>query len=142
MARPRLPIAPHLSPEEIARRYSTCRTRVEKTYWQVLWPLTRTAISPTLAPVAAQVGLAPAWVRTVLRRWNAEGPDGFADRSRAVTATTFANPPGFGVELAPHHRQTTLEKRAGRRAVHHTPAGGSVKMRLLRAVPPGSTAPG
>src|SRR3954469_15376389 len=80
MARPRLAIAPHLSPEEIARRYRACRGGVEKTHWQILWLLTRSAAPPTPAEVAAQVGLTPAWVRTVLKRWNAEGPGGLADR--------------------------------------------------------------
>lgn len=84
MARPRLPIVPHLSPDEIARRYRACRDGVEKTHWQVLWLLTRTADPPTPAAVAAQVGLTPAWVRTILRRWNAAGPAGLADRRAAA----------------------------------------------------------
>jgi transposase len=83
MARPRLPIAPHLSPEEIARRYRACRTGVEKVHWQVLWLLTRSEPAPTPAAVAAQVGLTPAWARTILKRWNAEGPAGLADRRPA-----------------------------------------------------------
>jgi transposase len=83
MARPRLPIAPHLDPDEIARRYRTCRDGVERIHWQVLWLLTRTADPPTPAEVAARVGLTPAWVRTVLKRWNAEGPAGLADRRAA-----------------------------------------------------------
>ena len=80
MARPRLPIVPHLSPEEIARRYRACRGGVEKIHWQVIWLLTRAADPPAPAAVAAQVGLTPAWVRTVLKRWNADGPAGLADR--------------------------------------------------------------
>jgi len=83
MARPRLPIVPHLSPDEIARRYRTCRGGVEKTHWQILWHLTRSEDRPTPAAVAAQVGLTPAWVRTLLKRWNAEGPDGLADHRPA-----------------------------------------------------------
>jgi transposase len=83
MARPRLPIVPHLSPDAIARRYRTCRGGVEKTHWQALWLLTRSDAPPTPAEVAAQVGLTPAWVRTVLKRWNAEGPGGLADRRPA-----------------------------------------------------------
>src|SRR3954453_4439741 len=84
MARPRLPIAPHLSPEEIARRYRACRSGVEKTHWQVLWLLTRSPTPPAPAAVAAQVGLTPAWVRTILKRWNAEGPGGLADRRPVI----------------------------------------------------------
>lgn len=80
MARPRLPIVPHLNPDEIARRYRACRTGVEKTHWQILWLLTRSETPPIPAAVAAQVGLTPAWVRTVLKRWNAAGPDGLIDR--------------------------------------------------------------
>lgn len=83
MARPRLPIAPHLDPDEIARRYRACRSGLEKTHWQVLRLLTRTDAPPTPAEVATQVGLTPAWVRTILRRWNAEGPAGLADRRAA-----------------------------------------------------------
>jgi transposase len=82
MPRPRLPIAPHLTHDEIARRYRACRSGREKTHWQVLWLLTR-PVMPTPQQVAEQVGLTPGWVRTLLKRWNAEGPDGLADR-RAV----------------------------------------------------------
>lgn len=84
MARSRLPIVPHLTPDEVARRYRTCRRGVEKTHWQVIWLLTRTDPPPTPAAVGHQVGLTPAWVRTILRRWNAEGPDGLADRRAAA----------------------------------------------------------
>jgi transposase len=84
MARQRLPIAPHLAPEEIARRYRACRSGVEKTHWQVIWLLTRSPEPPTPAEVAARVGLTPAWARTVLKRWNAEGPAGLADRRAAA----------------------------------------------------------
>ncbi len=80
MVRPRLPIVPHLDPAEIARRYRACRTGVEKTHWQILWLLTRTDDPPSPAEVAERIGLTPAWVRTVLKRWNAEGPSGLADR--------------------------------------------------------------
>lgn len=84
MARARLPIAPHLAPEEIARRYRSCRSGVEKTHWQVIWLLTRSPAPPTPAEVAAQVGLTPAWARAVLKRWNAQGPAGLADRRAAA----------------------------------------------------------
>jgi transposase len=84
MARTRRPIVPHLSPDQIARRYRACRDGVEKTHWQILWLLTRAAPPPAPAAVAAQVGLTPAWVRTLLKRWNAEGPAGLVDRRGAA----------------------------------------------------------
>ena len=60
--RPRLPIAPHLTHEEIARRYRACRGGVEKTHWQALWLLTRPGDLPSPAAVAPQLGLSPATV--------------------------------------------------------------------------------
>src|SRR5947199_5609206 len=84
MAHPRLPIAPHLSHEEIARRYRACRSGVEKTHWQALWLLTRPGDPPTPAEVAPQLGLSPGWVRALIKRWNADGPDGLADRRKAA----------------------------------------------------------
>jgi transposase len=106
MARPRLPIIPHLGPDEIARRYRTCRDGVEKTHWQVLRLLTRTADPPTPAEVAAQVGLTPSWVRTVLKRWNARGPAGLADRRAAAN--------GGRPKLSPEQQAALFEALQGR----------------------------
>jgi transposase len=83
MANARLPIVPHLTPEEIARRYRACRSGVEKTHWQILWLLTRSPQPPAPADVAASVGLTPSWVRTIQKRWNAQGPAGLVDRRGA-----------------------------------------------------------
>jgi transposase len=80
MARTRLPIAPHLTPEQIYRRYRACRTGVEKTHWHLLWLLTRPEAPLAPAPAAAQVGLSAVWARALLKRWNADGPAGLADR--------------------------------------------------------------
>src|SRR5690242_18921420 len=84
MARPRLPIAPHLPHDEVARRYRACRDGREKTHWQLLWLLTHPEHPLTPAQAAAQVGLTPSWARTILKRWNAEGPAGLADRRKAT----------------------------------------------------------
>ena len=80
MAAPRLPIAPHLSHDEIARRYRACRDGREKTHWQALWLLTGPESPPSPAHVAEVLGLSAGWVRALLKRWNAEGPAGLADR--------------------------------------------------------------
>src|SRR4051812_45159320 len=93
MPRPRLPIAPHLSPDEIASRYRACRDGREKIHWQILWLLTRSDEPPTPAEVASQVGLTSAWARTVLKRGNAEGPAGLIDRR---SATNGGQPQALG----------------------------------------------
>jgi transposase len=84
MARKRLPIVLHLPPEEIARRYRACRSGLEKTHWQFLWLVTRPEAPLSPARAAAQVGLSAVWARTLIKRRNAQGPDGLADR-RAAT---------------------------------------------------------
>jgi transposase len=80
MSRQRLAIVPHPTPAEIARRYRACRRGVEKTHGQVLGLLTRPDRPLTPAQAAEHVGLTPSWVRTLLKRWNAQGPAGLADR--------------------------------------------------------------
>lgn len=75
----RLPIVPHLSHEEIDRRYRACSNAAEKTRWHVLWLVTRPD-HPLSATNAAQlVGFTPAWGRAILKRYNARGPDALRD---------------------------------------------------------------
>jgi len=80
MSRTRLPIVLHLPPEQIYRRYRACRTGVETTHWHLIRLLTRAEQPSTPARAAAQVCLSAVWARAPLKRWNAEGPDGLADR--------------------------------------------------------------
>src|SRR5262245_56291125 len=87
MARPRLPIADHLTPEEIARRDRTCRHPVEKTRWQVLWLLTRPNEPRSADQAARLVGFTGNWARVLVKRYNAQGPDGLVDR-RATNGQT------------------------------------------------------
>ena len=101
MSRRRLPITPHLPPEQIARRYRSCRQGIEKTHWQVLWLMTRPEEPLTPAQAAHQVGLTAGRVRTLSKRWNAEGPVGLADR-RALTD-------GGHPELTPEQQATLYE---------------------------------
>ena len=84
MSRTRLPIVPHLTPDQIYRRYRACRTGVEKTHWQLLWLLTRPEQPLAPAQAAAAVGLTAVWARAVLKRWNADGPAGLSDRRRGA----------------------------------------------------------
>ncbi len=78
----RIPVLPHLPPDEIARRYRTRADAAEKTRWQVLWLVTRPDRPMSAGRAAVAVGLTPSWGRTLLERWNADGPDGLADGRR------------------------------------------------------------
>lgn len=75
----RIPVRPHLTPDEIARRYRTCPDAAAKTRWQILWLVTRPDRPMSAGKAAAAVGLTPSWGRTLLKRWNEHGPDGLVD---------------------------------------------------------------
>jgi transposase len=79
----RLPVVAHLPPEEVGRRYRTCRDPKEKTRWHLLWLLCRPGQPLSCEQAAPLVGLSDVYARAVLRRWNAHGPEGLADRRKA-----------------------------------------------------------
>ncbi len=68
MPRPRLPIATHLTPDEISRRYRACRDGLEEAHRHILRLLTRTQPPPSPAEVAPLVGMTPGLVLTCPRR--------------------------------------------------------------------------
>jgi transposase len=88
----RLPVVEHLSPTEIARRYRTCPDGAEKTRWQVIWLVTRPDHPMSAGRAALPVGLTASWGRTLLKRWNAHGPDGLADGRRNNGTDTALTP--------------------------------------------------
>jgi transposase len=96
----RLPVVPHLPPDEIDHRYRSCSDAAEKTRWHVLWLVTR-PVQPIAATAAARlVGFTPAWGRAILKRYNARGPEGLADRRRDNGARYKLNPPQHAALLA------------------------------------------
>src|ERR687894_3235071 len=80
MPPPGLPTTLPLPPANIFRRYRACRRGVEKTHWHLIWLLTRPERPLAPAQAAAEVGLTAVWARAILKRLNAAGPDGLADR--------------------------------------------------------------
>src|SRR3954469_614896 len=78
----RLPVVPHLTHDEIDRRYRSCSDAAEKSRWHVLWLVTRPDRPPSATAAARLVGFTPAWGRAVLRRYNERGPDALADGRR------------------------------------------------------------
>ena len=78
----RLPVAQHLTAEEIDRRYRGCADAAEKSRWHVLWLVARPDQPVSATTAAKLVGFTPAWGRAILKRYNAHGPDALADGRR------------------------------------------------------------
>jgi transposase len=111
----RLPVVDHLSPAEIARRYRTCPDGAETTRWQVVGLVTRPDQPMSAGRAALSVGRTASWGRTLLKRWNARGPDGLTDgrrengadpaltpaRQAELYAALQADPPGGGLWTGP-----------------------------------------
>lgn len=89
----RLPVGEYLTPAEIDRRYRTCTDAAEKSRWQVLWLVTRPAQPLSATAAAKLVGFTPSWGRTILKRYNAHGPDALADGRRGNGADPKLTPP-------------------------------------------------
>ena len=78
----RLPVIAHLPHEEVGRRYRNCPEPKEKTRWQLIWLLLRPGEPLSCERAAPLVGLSDVHARAVLKRWNALGPAGLADRRK------------------------------------------------------------
>jgi transposase len=79
----RLPVIPHLPVEEVKDRYRRCPDPKEKTRWHLLWLLSQPGRPLSCEQAAPLVGLSDVYARAVLKRWNAYGPAGLADRRKA-----------------------------------------------------------
>jgi transposase len=79
----RLPVIAHLPAQEVGRRYRNCPDPKEKTRWHLLWLLLRQPEPLSCERAAPLVGLSDVYARAVLKRWNACGPAGLADRRQA-----------------------------------------------------------
>ena len=109
MGRTRFGVADHLGGEELTARHRAARDPVERSRRQMVWLL---ASGRSLREVAEVTGSSTRWVREVVRRYNADGPEGLADRRhanpgaaplldaegrRALEAALEQAPPGGGL---------------------------------------------
>lgn len=74
----RLPVLAHLSADAVGDRYRHCPDPQEKTRWHLVWLLLRDP-ALTCERAGPLVGLSDTHARTLLKRWNADGPDGLTD---------------------------------------------------------------
>jgi transposase len=103
----RLSIRAHLAVNELATHYRRAKDPVARSHWQVIWLL---AQELTSAQVAAVTGYTVNWIRSIVRRYNQQGPAGLEDRrhrnpgatgllstaQRAALAAALQRPPPDG----------------------------------------------
>jgi transposase len=70
-----------LSDEELEQRYRAAGDPVARSQWQIVWLL---ALGEPSERVAAVTGYSLTWVRTVARRYHADGAAGIGDRRHAT----------------------------------------------------------
>lgn len=66
----------HLPVEEIELRFRKCRDACVKSRWQAIWLRMR---GKSTTEVSELISCKPDWVRRLVRRWNALGPEGLKD---------------------------------------------------------------
>jgi len=71
---------PHLPYEEVTSRYRTCTNIRQKSYWHVIWLMSHPSHPQTVAEAVRNSGYSSNWIRELVKRYNAEGPDGLIDK--------------------------------------------------------------
>jgi transposase len=89
----RVTLRPHLSPDDLERRYRRAHEPHERSWWQILWLLSR---GQSARQVAQSTGYSPYWIGQLAQRYNSQGPAGM--RNRAHTDSS-RRPPLLNVAL-------------------------------------------
>jgi len=82
MPQPPLKIKPHLTHEEVGQRYRKCKSPIEKSRWQLIWLMTNPQKEMLVTQAAETVGFCRNWARTLVHRYNSEGPEKFIDKRK------------------------------------------------------------
>src|SRR6476660_9380542 len=75
-------LIPHLSSDELERRYRSAHEPHERSWWQMLWLLAR---GQSARQVAQSTGYSPYWIGQLAKRYNTEGPEGMRNRARLTS---------------------------------------------------------
>ena len=68
---------PHLSLEELERRYRAAKEPHERSWYQILWLLSK---GQTAREIAVSTGYSPYWIGQIAKRYNTAGPTGMTNR--------------------------------------------------------------
>lgn len=71
----RIELKPHLTTEELRKRYQTCQKSQEKVRWRALYLISNGMIG---AEAAKKVGRASSWITSLARRYNENGASAVA----------------------------------------------------------------
>lgn len=92
----RLTLTPHLPTEALEQRYRACRDATERSHWHMLWLVDQDYTCPAVAHLT---GYSADWIRTIVHRYNDDGPAGLVDRRRANRGRPPVVPPDVRVDL-------------------------------------------
>ena len=70
-------LRPHLTTDELARRYRAAQDPVERSHYQILWLLSG---GQTTREVMAATGYSRGWVQALAKRYNRDGPAALGDQ--------------------------------------------------------------
>jgi len=70
-------LQPHLTTEELERRYRAAHQPVERSHYQIIWLL---STGKTTSEVLAATGYSRGWVQALARRYNRGGPAALGDQ--------------------------------------------------------------
>jgi transposase len=82
----RLTVQPHLSLDELAARYRSCKKAVERSHWQIVWLLAK---GKTTQEIATVTGYSVPWIRAIIHRDNHAGPAVLGDLRRTNPGGRF-----------------------------------------------------
>jgi transposase len=78
----RIKLASHLSVEDLEQRYRRAAEPTERSRWQIIWLLSKGQLA---REIAESTGYSAYWIGQIARRYNAEGPDGMANRRHTTS---------------------------------------------------------
>jgi transposase len=96
-------LQPHLSVDELERRYRAAKEPNERSWWQILWLLSQ---GHTAVQVAAVTGYSAYWIGQLAKRYNAQGPAGMYNRRHTSSHRT---PPAVSPALQEELQQVVAE---------------------------------